>query len=184
MSDEGRYRGQEGPGLQAVKPPEKHTAQIERAPIIEGLLRSLQTTMQDGFASVEAEQQRQGSELVHLKAEVHSIANEHRLVRDRVLSLEQRSALASERVKGVSENDLAQEAKLADVIIWRKTVEDKVVAIESKTDSLVKSQATQTEMLATLVRGAGKLFADPKFLALIAAIYSALMYWLGKHGGP
>lgn len=94
----------------------------------------------------------------------------------------------SSRVRGVSDNDMAQEAKLAEVIVWRQNVtaelattkadakeaKDIATRVESKTDA-------QTKILTTLESNALRLVKHPLVQAFLIALITFVTAWLVKH---
>lgn len=121
------------------------------------------------------------SEVRNVRTDVHLVANDLSVVKDRVglietrvIDLEAARARTSNRVREVSEHDLAQESKLADIIIWRQKTDEKLDAIHG---------------LATDIRGAlmtplGKQAVKAVAVLLIAAATTVAGYTAGHEHAP
>ncbi len=96
-------------------------------------------------------------------------------LRSRQDRVEELRANTSERVRGVirqtSEADLSHEAKLSEEIVARRTLEEKVDALDAKQD-------TQLAIL-TDIR---KLAQNPIVKQVATAVGTAILVWLGTKG--
>lgn len=125
----GRYSG-----------PDRPTVDLPKTEIIEGLLRSMQQQVQEGFASVNAE-------VGNIKADVHHLVEDHRLMRDRVGLLEQRVNSASGRFKAVTSADEEHARSLAGETQKRKALETELIAARERLDTVTNELANVTSKL-------------------------------------
>ncbi len=135
---------------------------------LEALLRGLSETVTNGQKKTDA-----NFDLV-LK-DVDTLHNRLDMVENRQTNLERMRAGTSDRVRDVarqgSEMDLAHEAKLAEEIIARRTLEAKVDALDAKQD-------TQLAILTNLQA----LAKNPIVRQVATAIGTAALTWLSMRG--
>lgn len=152
-------------------PPQPPTVAIKKDDIIQAQLKQVL----DAVSSFRAEV---SSGLTHLTADVQLVSNDLGIVKDRVAIIEgwkndqdARATRNSKRVQQVSESDLSQEAKLADLIVWRTTV-------ATKEDLKNTTLAQTTQLFARF----DELKKKPIVRYAIALATGAIVSWAASHG--
>lgn len=162
-----------------AEPPEpKQTVALKKDDIVQAQLKQVL----DAVASFRAEV---NSGLTHLTADVQLVSNDLGIVKDRVAIIEgwkndqdARAARNSKRVQQVSESDLAQQAQIADVITWRKGVDEKLSAVPTKADLESTTLAQTTALLARF----DELKKKPVVRYALAVAGTAITTWLASKG--
>ena len=139
-------------------PPEKPTVEIEKPP---AWAISMNEKMAQGFAAV--------------RVDIAVVADDLRVTKDRVALLETRANSTSIRAKTMSEQDMAQDAQLAQERAARE-------ALAAKVDAIAAETKVQTVMLASLAKKAGALLADPRVKAAGMVLWMAFTGWLASKG--
>lgn len=166
------------------QPPEKPTTQL---PAVPAWAIELTRTVKEGFARSEAndaliavEVKRAQSDIRGLATKVSHLEEWRGAVEGTVMP---RLDTHSIKVQRISDHDMEQESKIADMLVFQSHVDNRFTSQDKRLEVIEKKTDAQTVILTDIRDGAKALFKNPKFLALIAAAYTALMYWLGKHGG-
>jgi hypothetical protein len=143
------------------------------------LLEDLTRTVKEGFRTQSTQMLEFGERLVTLE-------EAHRNHERELYEFKGRMMRNSSRVKTVSENDLSQESRLADVTAWRAKMDADLTATKAVVETIEAKTDAQTQMLTTLTddvaTGLRKFFSHPLVIAIAAAAGSALLGWL-KGGG-
>lgn len=90
----GRYSG-----------PDKLTTPLDKSEILEGLMRSMQREIQEGFNGISAEQVKTNAEVERVKTTIHMVVDNQKVLGERVGNLEQRARLASGNIRAVKVSD-------------------------------------------------------------------------------
>lgn len=150
-------------------PPQPPTVALKKDDIIQAQLKQVI----DGMSSFRSEM---STGIAHLTADVQLVSNDLGIVKDRVAIIEgwkndqdARASRTSKRVQQVSDSDLSQEAKLADLIVWRTTVATK--------DDLAKTTLAQTNQLIDSLK------KNPIVSKALTIIGTAIITYLATHFG-
>jgi hypothetical protein len=129
----------------------------------------------DGFRGVKADMDLLGGQFESLERDVRGLQSWR-------VRTEDRQAVASMRAKAPSSFDMEQDAKLAEVIIWRNGVDEKLSATATK-DDLAKATDAQTT---AIVGAISKAAASPLLKMIGTAIlgiltgYAVSKGWIAK----
>lgn len=157
------------------KPPEQiATKQIPRVDPVMEMLKQLSEKTESGFRNVRADVQLVANDVSLVKDQV-------RVVEGRVGVLEEARSRTSSRVREVSEHDLEQEAKIADVIVWRKSVDEHLSAQDDKLETI---HTVATEIKNAITHPLGKQALKSLAVLLIAAATAAAGYTAGHEPTP
>jgi predicted nucleic acid-binding Zn-ribbon protein len=157
------------------KPEEKPTVEL---PAVPKWAVELTTSVKSGFLTVNARLDSQDTKLDKVVTE--GIEANVRLDRIEVRmkdaergieDLESRIGRTSERVRGVSESDLEQDAQLAQERAAREE-------LAAKVDAIAKTNETQLAILSRL----DNVAKNPLVKTLAAMLLTALVTWLASHG--
>ena len=151
------------------KPPEKPTLEFEKPP---AWAVAMSERMAQGFQKMDANISLVANDLGLVKDElrVHKEASDQRFK-----TLEDRANSTSIRAKTMSEQDLAQDAQLAQERAARE-------ALAAKVDAVAAEMKEQTAMLTSLANKAGALLADPRVKAAGMVLWMAFTGWLASKG--
>lgn len=162
------------PQMPAVQPPEKATVIDLKAPPPWAI--ELASSTKKALAEISTHLDDQDTKLDKVVTDaIESNVRMSRLedtVKDaviRVATLEGRAGQTSIKVGAVSNHDLEQEAKLADLIVWRTTVATK--------DDLAKTTLTQTNQLIDSLK------KNPIVSKALTIIGTAIITYLATHFG-
>lgn len=135
----------------------------------------LTRTVKDGFAKTEANLGLVSQDLDVLKGRVGNL-EEARRVDDA------RATANSIKVRSVSENDLAQEATLADVLAWRAKVSDEITGLKTLIVSNTQITAANAAMTARVEAAVTGWLNSPRGKILRGLLWAALVTWLATKG--
>lgn len=147
----GRYSGQEVP-----------TRPVEKSDIIEGLLRSMQREVQDGFAAAKAD-------IGKLNLDVHHLVEDQRLMRDRVGHLEQRVQHGSGRIRAVTSTEEELARSLSAATQKSASLEAELLSARERLDNVTGELADAkkvAEETKTIAAEAKKVAEETKTLAV------------------
>lgn len=164
------------------KPPMAEQPATVQLPAVPPWAIELTTSVKSGFAAVngrldtmETNQEIQGDT-------VRDLAKRMTSQEERVNAFDARASLNSIKVRSVSESDVAQEAKIADVMVWREKVETRFDTVDTKLGGLESSQAKQTEMITTVHSTVTGVINDPKVRAVAKVVWVLVMGYAAAKG--
>lgn len=146
-------------------PPQPKTVEIAKPSTTEIQLAELLRVVKAGFADVDTRFEK-------MDANVELVTHDLGIVKDRVTLLEDKARQNSLRAQSASQVDMAHESQLADEIVARKALAEKV-------DALTSSQATQTAILTRL----DKIASNPLVKTVAASLGTAVLTYLATHYG-
>lgn len=151
------------------KPTVELPALTDRA-LLEDLARTSRET-KAAVARVEANQELSDGQIRVMQVDIHGLFEWKGTIEERLHN-------NSTRAKSASEVDLSQEAKLTDVILWRKSVDEKLANTATKED-LATVTTTQT---AALVAKVDELAKNPTVARIVAFIIGAIGAYAASKG--
>ncbi len=150
-------------------------AEDEKKQSLEELIGSLSVSMNANFAKTNANIALVSDDLSLLKGRVASVEG-------RQSDIDTWRAGNSVRVRSLASDasnaDLAQQAKLAEEIVARKSLAEKVDSLDTKVDTLDDKQNTQLAILSQLQ----KLAANPIVKQVATAVGTAILSYLAMKG--
>jgi hypothetical protein len=150
------------------KPPQSIPRPSE--PSLKDLLTTLTMSVEEGFRELKGD-----FEVMH--GDVKGLHGRMTSVETRVSVIENRGITSSDRVRAIargvsSEADLAQQAALADEIVARKSLAEKVDALDQKQDAQL-----------SILRRLDAVVKNPTVGRIASAVGTAILIWLANHYG-
>lgn len=165
MSDETKP---ETPEAKKDGPDYRPTKQIPKVEIQQSQFSELKSIMTEGFSKVDTAIFELGERVIRVEI--------------RQKDLEERMGRHSGGTRQLSTSDAEQTAAIAliksdvaDLKTSQATQTEKLTTLEKKTDA-------QTVMLEEAKAAATKLYKNPAFRAVVAALWTAFLFWLGSKG--
>lgn len=149
----------------ADKPEEKKTVEIVAPSPTEIAITELRRDLKTYTAMVEKAIESQGDLVT------------------RVSNIEERQKNTSDRVRGVSESDLKQDAAIAEEIAKRLASEQAAAEREAALNKRIADAHAVNVALATATTEAKAFFARPGVRYAIGAIWSAILVYAATHYG-
>ncbi len=128
------------------------------------------------------------SEVRAMRGDVEILVEDGRRTNQRLTRLEERFdeldgrvMRASSRVKSVSESDLSQEARLAETITWRTQADERLKAIEQKTDEQTRILVANTQLTDEIKSDLKSVLKHPAVQAFALAFITFVTAFLTRH---
>lgn len=138
--------------------------------------------MRSGFRTIATRLDTQDATLDAVVREGQRANSRLTRIEERVDDFEGRIGRNSQRARQDSEMDLSRDAKLAEVIVWRNSVDERLAATATKTDLETATDAQTTAIVGAI----GKAASSPLLKMIGTAIlgiltgYAASRGWVSK----